>query len=74
MIDHFFLHCPFTLGLSHRIFSQARMEWVQSDNLCNMLVISFKCFENSIRGKTLWRIVCLSLLWIVRRKRNAKIF
>ena len=36
--------------------------------------VSFKCFGNSIRGKTLWRIVCLSLLWIVWKKKNVRIF
>ncbi|KAL6348497.1 hypothetical protein AAG906_009957 [Vitis piasezkii] len=36
------------------------MEWVQPSNICDMLVISFKCFRYSIRGKTLWRIACLS--------------
>ena len=73
-IDHLFLHCPITLGLWCRIFSQAGMEWVQPSNICDMLVISFKCFGYSIRGKTLLRIACLSLLWIVWRERNARIF
>ena len=50
------------------------MEWVQPSNICDMLVISFKCFGYSIRGKTLLRIACLSLLWIVWRERNARIF
>ena len=53
MIDHLFLHCPITLGLWHIIFSQVGMEWVKPSSICNMLVISFKCFGNSIRGKTL---------------------
>ena len=43
-IDHLFLHCSITLGLSHRIFSQAGMAWVQPNNFCNMMVIFFKCF------------------------------
>ena len=34
------------------------MEWVQPDNICDMMVISFKCFGNSNRGRTLWRIAC----------------
>ena len=67
-VDHLFLHCPI------RIFSQEGMAWVQPDNIRDMMVISFKCFGNSIRGKTLWRITCLSLLWIVQRERNTRIF
>ena len=39
-----------------------------------MMVISFKCFANSIRGGTLWRIAYLSLLWIVWKERNTRIF
>ena len=69
IIDHLFLHCPITLGLWHIIFSQAGMEWVKPSSICNMLVISFKCFGNSIRGKTLWRITSLSLFWIVWREK-----
>ena len=40
----------------------------------DMMVISFKCFANSIRGGTLWRIAYLSLLWIVWKERNTRIF
>ena len=69
-IDHLFLHCPITLALWHRIISQVGMKWVQPDSICDMMVISFKYFENSIRGKTLWRITCLSLLWIMWRARK----
>ena len=39
-----------------------------------MMMISFKCFGNSIKYKTLWRIACLALLWIVWRERNTRIF
>ena len=44
MIDHLFLYCLITLGLWHRIFSQARMDWVQPGSIYDMMVISFKCF------------------------------
>ena len=49
------------------------MDWVQPGSICDMMVISFKRFGNSNRGRTLWRIVCVSLLWIVWRE-GAKIF
>ena len=74
MINLLLLHCLITLGFWRRIFSQAGMVWVKLDTIHDMMVISLKCFENSIRDKTLWRIVCLSLLWIVWRERNATIF
>ena len=73
-IDHLFLHYLITMGLWHRIFSQLGMEWVQPGSICDMMVISLKCFGNSIRCKILWRIACLSLLWIVWRERHARIF
>ena len=39
-----------------------------------MFIIAFKGFGNSTRGKTLWRIVFLSLVWFVWQERNARIF
>ena len=38
------------------------------------MVISFRGLRNSIRGKTLWHIACLTVLWIVWQERNARIF
>ena len=74
MIDDLFLHCQITLGLWHRIFSQVGMLWLHLDNIHDMMVISLKRFKNSTRGKTLWKITCLTLLWIVWRERNVRIF
>ena len=37
-----------------------------------MMIISFRGLGNSIRGKSLWKIACLALLWIIER--NARIF
>ena len=37
-----------------------------------MFIIAFKGFENSFKGKTLWRIVCLSLVWFVWQERNVR--
>ena len=50
------------------------MDWIQPGSIRNMMVISFKRFGNSNRGRTLSRIACLSLLWIVWRERNVRIF
>ena len=38
------------------------------------MVITFKGLGNSLRGKTLWQIVCLTLLWMVWQERNNRIF
>ena len=39
-----------------------------------MMIIAFKGLGNSIRGKILWQIACLTLLWIVWEERNVRIF
>ena len=39
-----------------------------------MLVIAFKGLGNSLRGKTLWQIACLTLVWMVWQERNNRIF
>ena len=39
-----------------------------------MMVIAFKGLGNSLRGKTLWQIACLTLLWMVWQERNNRIF
>ena len=49
------------------------MVWVQLGSIHDMMVL-FQVFGNSTRGKTLCKIVCLTLLWIVLRERNAMIF
>ena len=48
--------------------------WVSPRNIEDMLVIAFRGFGNSTRGKTLWQIVCLSLVWFVWQERNARVF
>ena len=50
------------------------MVWVQLGSVQDMMVISFKYFGNSARGKIVWKMACLILLWIVWRERNVKIF
>ena len=39
-----------------------------------MMIIAFRGLGNSLRGKTLWRITCLTLLWIMWQERNVRIF
>ncbi|RVW53835.1 hypothetical protein CK203_088568 [Vitis vinifera] len=73
-IDHLFLHCPVTIGLWHRLFNLVGLIWVPPRSLEDMLVISFKGLGNSLRGKTLWQIACLTLIWMVWQERNNRIF
>lgn len=39
-----------------------------------MMTISHMGFNNSTQGKTLWRIICLTLIWMVWGERNVRIF
>ena len=39
-----------------------------------MMAISFRGLGSSVRGKTLWQIVCLTLPWIMWQERNVRIF
>lgn len=69
-----FLHCLFTSGLWHRLSIQAWMMRVQPRSFCDMMTISHMGFNNSTQGKTLWRIICLTLIWMVWGERNVRIF
>ena len=74
-IYHLFLHCPLTIGLWHKLFNLAGLDWVPPRSIEDMMIITFRGLGNSIRGKkTLWQIACLTLLWIVWQERNARIF
>ncbi|RVW32138.1 putative ribonuclease H protein [Vitis vinifera] len=73
-IDHLFLHCPVTIGLWNKLFKLAGLDWVPPRSFEDMLVIAFKGLGNSLRGKTLWQVVCLTLVWIVWQERNNRIF
>ena len=73
-VDYLFLYHSITLGLWHKIFSQTAMVWVQPGSICNVMHISFKCFGNFTRDDTLWKSSGLTLLWIVWRQRNDRIF
>ncbi|RVX04331.1 Copper methylamine oxidase [Vitis vinifera] len=73
-IDHLFLHCPVTIGLWHRLFNLVGLVWVPPRSIEDMLVITFKGLGNSLRGKTLWQIACLTLIWMVWQERNNRIF
>ncbi|RVW51131.1 hypothetical protein CK203_078096 [Vitis vinifera] len=48
--------------------------WVPPRSIEDMLVISFRGLGNSVRGKILWQIACLTLIWMVWQERNNRIF
>ena len=73
-VDHIFLHCLLSLGLWHRLFSLAYMDWVSPRSICETIVISYKGLGSTNRDKVLWQFVCLALIWVVWWKRNARNF
>ena len=73
-INYLFLHYSITLGLWHYLFRQVRIDWVPPRSICDMMTISFRCLGSSIKGKALWQIVCLTMLWIVWQEENTRIF
>ncbi|KAL6327159.1 hypothetical protein AAG906_015198 [Vitis piasezkii] len=50
-IDHLFLHCPLTIGLWHKLFNLAGLDWVPPRSIEDMMIIAFRGLENSIRDK-----------------------
>ncbi|KAJ9680550.1 hypothetical protein PVL29_019769 [Vitis rotundifolia] len=73
-VDHLFLHCSLTMGLWHRLFQSAKMDWVSPRSISDMLSSNFNDFGSSKRGIVLWQNACIALMWVVWRERNARIF
>ena len=49
-VDHLFLHCSLTIGLWHRLFQSAKMDWVSPRSISDMLASNFNGFGSSKRG------------------------
>ena len=62
------------MGLWHKLFRAANLEWVPPRRIEDIFIISFEGLGKSIKGKTLWDIACLTVFWIVWQERNARIF
>ena len=52
-VDHLFLHCLIRLGLWHKLFRVANLEWVPPKSIGDIFSISFKGLGKSIKGKVL---------------------
>ncbi|RVX11532.1 Transposon TX1 uncharacterized 149 kDa protein [Vitis vinifera] len=63
--DHLFLHCSLTIGLWHRLFQLAKMDWVPPRSIYDMMSIKFKGFGNSKRGIVLWQAASIALIRVV---------
>ena len=72
--DHIFLHCSLTMGLWHRLFQLANMDWVPPMNIFDMISIKFNGFGTSKRGIVLWQAMNIALIRVVWWERNARIF
>ena len=74
LIDHLFLHCSLTMGLWHRLVQLAKMDWIPSMGIFDMLSINYNGFGLFKRGIVLWQAASIALIWTVWRERNARIF
>ncbi|RVW90264.1 hypothetical protein CK203_036717 [Vitis vinifera] len=72
--DHLFLHCSLSMGLWHRLFQLAKMDWVPPRSISDMMSINYKGFDASKRGIVLWQNASIALIWVVWWERNASIF
>ena len=63
MIDHLFLHCQLLWGCGTSYLDES--EWIGFNlRVYVTRIISYMGLGKSIKGKTLWKIVCLTLIWI----------
>ena len=62
------------MGLWHRLFQVVKMDWVPPKSISDMLSINYEGFGLSKREIVLWQAACIALIWVVWRKRNARIF
>ena len=72
--DHLFLHCSLSMGLWHKLFQLAKMDWAPPRSILDMMSINYKGFDTSKRGIVLWQNACIALIWVVWREKNARIF
>ena len=72
--DHLFLHCSLTIGLWHRLFQLAKMDWIPPRSIFDMMSIKFNGFDTSKRGIVLWQATSIALIRVVWWERNARNF
>ena len=51
-----------------------KLDWVPPRSICDMMTIAYKGLGNSNRVLLLWKNACMTLIWVVRHERNARIF
>ena len=66
--DHLFLHYSLMMGLWHKLFQIAKMDWVPSRSISDMMTIDYKGFEKSKRI-VLWQTECIAIIWVVAGKK-----
>ncbi|KAJ9678262.1 hypothetical protein PVL29_022997 [Vitis rotundifolia] len=64
-VDHLFLHCSLTTGLWHKLFQLAKMDWVPPRSIFDMMFINFNGFGASKRGRVLWQVASIAIIWVV---------
>ena len=65
---------PIEFGVMTQTIRLSSYGLVHPKSICDMMSISYRGLGNTNRGKVLWKLACLDLMWAVCWERNAKIF
>ena len=53
-----------------KLFRLVELDLVPPRSICDMMTISYKGLESSTKGKVLWQIACLTLIWAVLARKK----
>lgn len=56
------LYYLIVLRLWHKLFRSNRLDWIPLRSISDMITISFRYLESTIRGKILWQITYLMMI------------
>ena len=53
-----------------KLFRSVELDLVPPRSICDMMTISYKGLESSTKGKVLWQIACLTLIWALLARKK----
>ena len=74
VVDHIFFTLPIKFGAMAQTIQLGSYGLVPPRSICNMMSISYKGLGNMSRGKVLWKLAFLALMWVVWWEKNVRIF
>jgi len=73
-MDHLFLHCDWDWRLWSKLLGAAYLSWVFPAHSSTVLVEDWFGFGKNKKAQTIWRAMCLVILWVIWWQRNQRIF